>query len=132
MSYIDKNYYDNTYKPKTTTADTVEFDRLLDSSQEVIDYLTFERITYYGFDNLSAFRQLMIKTAQCTLIDYWLSSGIDINEIDASNGLDIKLGQFAIKPAAGQNSVTQIPLVNSRTSNLLKRSGLHYRGIGGV
>lgn len=67
-SYIEKNYYLNTYKGTIIPEDKIE-EKLEEASMH-IDTLTFNRIVKIGFNNLTQFQQEIISKVICKLADF--------------------------------------------------------------
>jgi len=92
MSYVDFEYYANTFKGKLDQ-DTV--DKLLVEASDEIDKLTYGRIRRKGFDNLTEFQQDRVKKAVCYQAEFvntygdYLSSplgGFSIGDVSLSIG----------------------------------------------
>lgn len=77
MEYVDKTYYDETYKGESIAND--EFPKFNKRSQDIIDSLTNYKILQIGFDNLKTNVQELIKKAVCAQIEYFKVEGIESN-----------------------------------------------------
>lgn len=123
MSYVDFEYYKNTYGGTVLTADdaAVAFER----ASESIDTLTFCRIIERGFDKLTEFQKAIVRNSVCALAE-WQNENADILDSPLSgysiNGVSVSLGTSAnIKRVSG------VVLPTSIYSNLAK-TGLCFRG----
>lgn len=67
-SYINKEYYLNTYKGKVIPEDEIE-EKLIEASLH-IDTLTYNRIVAKGFENLTKFQQDIVSRVICKLADF--------------------------------------------------------------
>lgn len=77
MSYVDSNYYKNTYKGNAITDD--ELENKLELASDNIDSLTYNRIIGLSFDNLTPFQQDKIKKAVCCQADFLYQYGDYLN-----------------------------------------------------
>ncbi len=77
MEYVDKTYYDESYKGESIANDG--FPKFNKRSQDIIDSLTNCKIPQIGFDNLKTNVQELIKKAVCAQIEYFKVEGIESN-----------------------------------------------------
>lgn len=67
MSYVDYEYYKNTFKG---ALDESTATKLLEESSDQIDRLTFGRIRMKGFSNLTEYQQEQVKKAVCHQVEF--------------------------------------------------------------
>ncbi|MDY3828037.1 MAG: hypothetical protein SOZ71_04550 [Clostridium sp.] len=65
LPYADQNYYYNKYNGEQQA-----IKKYLELASEDIDTLTYNRIIYCGFDNLTNFQKEKIQRATCMLADF--------------------------------------------------------------
>ena len=66
--YVDKKYYQNTYKGDVIPED--KFEEKIKEASMHIDTLTYNRIVRKKFDNLTEFQQSIIREVVCKLADF--------------------------------------------------------------
>lgn len=67
MSYVDYEYYKNTYKGELDEELAI---KLLEKTSDDIDKLTYGRIRKKGFNNLTEYQKELIKKAVCYQVDF--------------------------------------------------------------
>ena len=77
MSYVDLDYYKNTFKG--TIISDEQIDTQLDLASDTIDSLTFNNIIAVGFDLLTSFQQDKVKKAVCCEAEFLYQYGDYIN-----------------------------------------------------
>ena len=70
--YVDKEYYQNTYKGSIIPEDEIE-KRLIEASMH-IDTLTYNRIVKRKFENLTTFQKDIVQRVVCKLADFELEN----------------------------------------------------------
>ncbi|SEP56917.1 hypothetical protein SAMN05216232_0185 [Virgibacillus subterraneus] len=125
MPYIDKAYYDDTYKG-TPVEDVAEFNRLAQRSSEVIDQLTSYTIANYEFTQLATFLQDQVKKAVCAQVEHYaLNGGYDA--VNAGKLSSVSIGSFNYTEKESKNNNSKI---SSDAVDFLTPTGLLYSGIG--
>ena len=66
--YVDKDYYQNTYKGSIIPKDKIE-EKLTEASMH-IDTLTYNRIVKRKFENLTNFQKDIVQKVVCKLADF--------------------------------------------------------------
>lgn len=129
MAYIDKAFF-NTYT--TTVIDDTEFTVLANRASDIIDMLTMQRIGGdAGFALLPAAAQEAVKKATAAEVEtLYLQGGIEA----LTGGNDIvsgSIGKFSYQSKGSSQTINGMP-VSPLISGYLLKTGLLYRGIGGV
>lgn len=119
MSYVDFEYYSNTFKGKL---DQETIDKLLEEASDDIDKLTYGRVRRKGFDNLTEFQQDKVKKAVCYQADFINKYGEYINmPITGFTAGDISMS------FKKQNETAVGILADTRTIDYLSQTGLTVR-----
>ena len=118
MTYVT---YDEYKEMKGSTLNEETADKYLDLASYDIDNLTFNRIKKIGFENLTDFQKLTIKTAVILQADFrfenedWLNSALSQYSI---NGVSVSYGD------SKSVSVVNNTFVPNTTLAILKQTGL--------
>lgn len=118
MTYVT---YDEYKEMKGSTLNEETADKYLDLASYDIDNLTFNRIKKIGFENLTDFQKLTIKTAVILQADFrydnedWLNSALSQYSI---NGVSVNYGD------SKSVSVVNNTFVPNTTLAILKQTGL--------
>ena len=118
MTYVT---YDEYKEMKGSTLNEETADKYLDLASYDIDNLTFNRIKKIGFENLTDFQKLTIKTAVILQADFrfenedWLNSALSQYSI---NGVSVDYGD------SKSVSVVNNTFVPNTTLAILKQTGL--------
>lgn len=118
MTYVT---YDEYKEMKGSTLNEETADKYLDLASYDIDNLTFNRIKKIGFENLTDFQKLTIKTAVILQADFrfenedWLNSALSQYSI---NGVSVNYGD---SKSVGVVNNTFVP---NTTLAILKQTGL--------
>lgn len=118
MIYADETFYKNEYLGTHTPEN---LNRILKTTSQHIDTLTFNRIVGMGFDNLTPFQQSVIREVCCQMTDFMIENK-DLIETALSsysiNGVSMNFGD-------SWNVVTMNGIAMKRsTYELLNQSGL--------
>lgn len=123
-SYVDKNYYLNTYKGTIIPEDKIE--KQLKEASMHINTLTFNRIVARKFENLTEFQQEIIKEVVCKLADF---------EYENADILQTTLSNYSINGVSmGFDKSWNVEIQNGiaipkDTYCLLGQTGLTYRSM---
>ena len=126
MSYIDENYYQETYKGEAV--DSADFPGLLGRAEEIVEEMCMYRISEGRLAEFSPEVQERVKKAVCAQIEYLDANGGS----DLDNGADLQsvgLGKFSYTGGSGSAGGTQ-PSYSPRARRILAPTGLLYRGGG--
>lgn len=124
MSYVDFNYYTDTYGGTVITAENAS--RAFQSASDTIDALTFCRIVERGFEALTAFQQGIIQRVACALAEW---------QIENADFLDSPYSSYSINGVAASwgnsQNVRNIggTMIPARLYTELIKTGLCYRGV---
>ena len=128
MAYIDQSDFSSytiTEIPET------EFNVLAERASDVIDLLTFNRITAAGgLDEMTDTEQAAIKKAVCAQVEYLYNEGGLLAATGSATDTGVSLGKFSISAPAAPLAPTLggIP-VSPLARGYLMHQGLTYRGI---
>ncbi len=114
MAYIDKDYYDNSYKGESV--DEVDFPSLAERASRDIDELTGFNIK--SLDSITEVQQMYIKLATASQLEY-----LDQNGIMSDTFQTATLGKFSY---SGSGRASRF---SARASAYVFASGLAYRGL---
>ena len=122
--YATQEYYIDEFKGNTIP--TNEIDKYLKLASEKIDSITFNRIVYKGFNNLTNFQQTKIQDAVCYQAEYIFENGYNNEnnqDIASYSVLDISVTQKqdTDKSEAVKNGMSEMAL------DLIKKTGLNSR-----
>lgn len=122
MEYVDKTYYDETYKGELLT--DVEFPKFNQRSQDIVDSLTNYLIPQIGFDNLKTNVQELIKKSVCAQIEYFKVEGLEsnINGVSSSSQ-SVSISGFSYSSSQPSSS-KQTNRVSPSTLMYLDATGL--------
>lgn len=122
MEYVDKTYYDETYKGELLT--DVEFPKFNQRSQDIVDSLTSYLIPQIGFDNLKTNVQELIKKSVCAQIEYFKVEGLEsnINGVSSSSQ-SVSISGFSYSSSQPSSS-KQANRVSPSTLMYLDATGL--------
>lgn len=98
MAYVDYEYYKTTFKGEL---DEETVTKLLDEASDQIDRLTYGRIRWIGFENLTEYQQEMIKKAVCYQVEFIYNYGEYLNiPIDSysAGGISLSINKEDIGP----------------------------------
>nr|WP_294468472.1 hypothetical protein [uncultured Sellimonas sp.] len=126
MSYIDENYYQETYKGEAV--DSADFPGLLGRAEEIVEEMCMYRISEGRLAEFSPEVQERVKKAVCAQIEYLDANGGS----DLDNGADLQsvgLGKFSYTGGSGSAGGTQSSY-SPRARRILAPTGLLYRGGG--
>lgn len=119
MSYVDYEYYNNTYGG-TLDEDTAP--KYLEGASDEVDKLTYGRIRKKGFGNLTNYQQGLIKKAICYQADFIYQYGAYLNmPIDSYSAGDISLSFNKDNQGAGGI------MADKKTLDYLSQTGLTVR-----
>lgn len=118
MIYADETFYKNEYLGTHTPEN---LNRILKTASQHIDTLTFNRIVGMGFENLTPFKQSVVREVCCQMADFMIENK-DLIETALSsysiNGVSMNFGD-------SWNVVTMNGIAMKRsTYELLNQSGL--------
>ncbi len=102
-----------------------EFNRLESRSEDAVNSLTFNRIVAKGFENLTAFQQMIVKKSMLLHLDFLHENADFLESLIAGysiSGVSINFDRSRICTAYGVTTSTEVV-------NTLKQSGLMYRGV---
>ena len=108
------------------------FAELAERASDVIDSMTFGRITRYGFDNLAAHAQEGVIKAVCAQVQMMAERGglsAVVGDSDANKQTE-RVGNYSYTLAGGGavQSIHGVP-VSPFAEDYLLRAGLMYRGL---
>lgn len=83
--YADIDYYKNTYKG---TLDGLDAEKALEKASRHIDTMTYNRIIFFGFDNLTDYQKSVIKECACLMADWETENADYINSMLSSYSLN--------------------------------------------
>lgn len=136
MAYINSDDF-TTYSPSTTIDENL-FAELAERASEVIDRLTFDRITLAGgLSGLSTATQEAVKKATCAQIQTMYAQG-GLSTVEGfgaeANQQYMQVGKFSIGTANSNQgdplaTVDGVP-ISPMVTGYLRRTGLLYRGVG--
>ena len=124
MSYVDYEYYSETYGGKIITAE--EAPKALQKASDTVDVITFNRITERGIEALTGFQRDIVQRVVCALAE-WQTQNADIIDNPYSsysiNGVSASWGASkSVKCVSGV-------LIPSGLYAQLVKTGLCYRGV---
>lgn len=123
-SYVDSNYYQNTYKGTAIPND--ELEKRLEDASSHIDSLTFNRIVGRGFDNLTTFQKDIIQKVVCKLADFEYENEDLIKTVLSSYSIN----GVAMSFSSGWNVEIQNGIAISKDDYcLLRQTGLTCRNV---
>ena len=117
--YVEAEYYTSSFKG--TTIPTNELDKFLKLASNKIDTLTFNRIVYFGFDNLTEFQKSHIKDAICYQAEYIFENGTETLNLQSYSALDISVSISDKKTPASKCGASEVAY------DLLEKTGLMCR-----
>jgi hypothetical protein len=124
MSYVDFEYYSETYGGKIITAEDAP--KLLQNASNTVDTLTYCRIVSRGFAKLTEFQQGIIQRVVCALAE-WQSENADILD-NPYNSYSINGVAATWGKSVGVRAIHGVMIPNSLYSELVK-TGLCYAGV---
>lgn len=117
--YVTSEYYKSSFNG--TTIPESELDKYLRIASEKIDTLTFNRIVYLGFDNLTEFQKNHIKDAICYQAEYSYENGVEPSNLKSYSVLDISVTLDDKKTVSGKYGASEVAY------DLLEKTGLMCR-----
>lgn len=124
MSYVDYEYYSNTYGGTSIAADNAP--RALQKASDTVDTLTYCRIVERGIDGLTPFQKGIVQRVVCALAE-WQEENADLLEAPynsyAINGVSVSLGE-----AKNVRQIGGVMIPSGLYAELIK-TGLCYRGV---
>lgn len=117
--YVEAEYYTGSFKGNTIPAS--ELDKFLKLASNKIDTLTFNRIVYLGFDNLTEFQKNHIKDAICYQAEYMYENGVETSNLKSYSVLDISVSINEKKTVASRYGASEVAY------DLLEKTGLMCR-----
>lgn len=117
--YVTSEYYQSSFKGNTIPEG--ELEKYLRLASEKIDTLTFNRIVYLGFDNLTEFQKDHIKDAICYQAEYIYENGVNASNLKSYSVLDISVSVDEKKTVAGRYGASEVAY------DLLEKTGLMCR-----
>ena len=117
--YVEAEYYISSFKGKTIPTD--ELDKFLKLASNKVDTLTFNRIVYLGFDNLTEFQKNHIKDAICYQAEYMFENGVEALNLKSYSVLDISVSIDEKKTTASKYGASEVAY------DLLEKTGLMCR-----
>jgi hypothetical protein len=124
MSYVDYEYYTNTYGGTSIAADNAP--RALQKASDTVDTLTYCRIVERGIDGLTPFQKGIVQRVVCALAE-WQEDNADLLEAPynsyAINGVSVSLGE-----AKNVRQIGGVMIPSGLYAELIK-TGLCYRGV---
>ncbi len=119
-AYIDKAFYDTTYKGESVAE--ADFPTLVERASAIIDELSFYRIGE-NLASLATYQQNMVKMATAAQVEYLqINGGAGI--LNEAQGSGASLGKYS------EGSGTKISFVSTSAISYLAPTGLMYRGLG--
>ena len=120
--YVDENYYFSDFDGELMD----DPEKYLALAQEKIDSITFNRIVYIGFDNLTEFQKDKVSKAICYEAEHIFTDGYNnenTNDIASYNVLDISINvkEKTNKTQAEREDMCEIAY------DLIKKTGLTNR-----
>lgn len=124
MSYVDYEYYSNTYGGNAITADNAP--RALQKASDTVDVLTYCRIVDRGVDGLTPFQKGIVQRVVCALAE-WQEDNADLLDAPYAsysiNGVAVSLGK-----AQNVRQIGGVMIPSGLYAELIK-TGLCYRGV---
>lgn len=124
MSYVDYEYYSETYGGNAITADNAP--RALQKASDTVDVLTYCRIVESGVDGLTPFQKGIVQRVVCALAE-WQENNADLLDAPynsyAINGVSVSFGA-----AKTVRQICGVMIPSGLYAELVK-SGLCYRGV---
>lgn len=125
MSYVDEDYYNETYHGEPV--DSADFPSLCDRAGELVEEMTLYRLTPVTFLAMPETVQNLVKKAVCAQIEYLDANGGA--DLDNTSGIQsATLGKFSYSGSAGANGSTEQSRISPRAERILWPTGLTYRG----
>ena len=121
--YVSADYYKSSFKG--TAIPDNELEKYLNLASEKIDTLTFNRIVYLGFDNLTEFQKTHIMNAICYQADYTYENGLEPSNLTSYSVLDISVS------VDNKNSISAKYGASAVAYDLLEKTGLMCRSFRG-
>lgn len=121
MSYVDVEYYKETFKGTSIPDDVLK--QRLELASHDIDSLTYNRIVKKEFKNLTTFQQKIVQTAVCLHAEFLHSYGDFIESPLAGYSAGTTSVSFKSDNTFNQNGT----VTSQRVANILKQSGLMVR-----
>lgn len=118
MSYIDYQFYTNTFKG--VSLDEGTFNSLVDRANDFIDIATNYRIT--NFEDLHLNIQLRVKKAVAAQVEHMHLNG-GIEDMQTDDVFSVSIGSFSF--SSNQTSKT----ISDMSKRYLLATGLLYRGV---
>lgn len=124
MSYVDYEYYTDTYGGSLITAENAL--RAFQNASDTVDTLTYCRIVERGLDGLTPFQKSIVQRVVCSLAE-WQEENGDL--LDAPyNSYSINGVSVSIGAALNVKQIGGI-MIPSRLYAELVKTGLCYRGV---
>ena len=124
MSYVDYEYYSNTYGGTSIAADDAP--RALQKASDTVDALTYCRMVERGIDGLTPFQKGIVQRVVCALAE-WQENNADLLDAPynsyAINGVSVSVGA-----AKTVRQVCGVMIPSGLYAELIK-TGLCYRGV---
>ena len=124
MSYVNYEYYSNTYGGNAITAHDAP--RALQKASDTVDVLTYCRIVDRGVDGLTPFQKGIVQRVVCALAE-WQEDNADLLDAPYSsysiNGVAVSLGT-----AQNVRQIGGVMIPSGLYAELIK-TGLCYRGV---
>ena len=124
MSYVDFEYYSETYGGKIITAEDAP--KLLQNASNAVDTLTYCRIVSRGLAALTEFQRGIVQRVVCALAE-WQSENADILD-NPYNSYSINGVAASWGKSVGVRTINGILIPNTIYSELVK-TGLCYAGV---
>ena len=124
MSYVNYEYYADTYGGTAITADNAP--RALQKASDTVDALTYCRIVERGVDGLTPFQKGIVQRVVCALAE-WQENNSDLIDAPynsyAINGVSVSVGS-----AKTVKQICGVMIPSGLYAELVK-TGLCYRGV---
>lgn len=117
--YATSEYYKGSFEGKTIPDD--ELNKCLKLASEKIDTLTFNRIVYIGFENLTNFQKQHIQDAVCYQAEYIYENGVEPSNLKSYSVLDISISMDEKSSKSAKYGASAIAY------DLLEKTGLMCR-----
>lgn len=124
MSYIDLDYYKNTYGG-ADPGDDIELQKLIDRSCDIIDMITRNRIV--DFDNLDTLIQECIQKATAAQTEFLVLNGENYN--DSGDIKTAKVGTFSYTMDMSKRSNSMADSIAPMARTYLDKTGYLYGGV---
>lgn len=121
VQHVDEAYYTDTYKGETIP--TAQRANLLKRASRDIDSLTYNRIVYKGFENLTEFQQRIVQEAICLHADFLYQFEGYLDMPITGFGAGSTSVSFKSKVTSGPNGIA----TSTRVLSMLTQTGLSNR-----